>query len=354
MRDLAVGDRGEADEAADLDVIGADGVARAVQRAGRLRWCRCWCRCPRSAAPIATSARARSCTCGSQAALRRTVRPLAATAAMSAFSVPVTLGSSRKMSAPVEPLRPRARSGRRRMTEAPSCSSARKWVSTRRRPMTSPPGGGRVTEPKRASSGPASRIEARIRAQSPGSSGLGRTLRGCPRGPRWGRSTRPTAPRSTSSASMVSTSRMRGMLSSSIGPSARTVLARIGSAAFLLPAGRMVPRNGRPPRTRKRGGMAKADGVGESRQADRGGCDASADPVVLPGGVPSPALARRPAGPFGEDTVAAHTLALLQVAAPPGVGGADHGHLAGDHRPLRSSAWRWPLGDRRAPARRPR
>ena len=41
-----------------------------------------------------------SCTCGSAAALRRIVVPFAATAAISAFSVPVTLGSSRKMSAP--------------------------------------------------------------------------------------------------------------------------------------------------------------------------------------------------------------------------------------------------------------
>ena len=39
-------------------------------------------------------------------------------------------------------------------------------MSTRRRPMTSPPGGGSVTRPKRASIGPARRIEARIRAQS--------------------------------------------------------------------------------------------------------------------------------------------------------------------------------------------
>ena len=44
---------------------------------------------------------ARSCTCGSLAALRRMVVPVAATAAVSAFSVAVTLGSSRKTSAPV-------------------------------------------------------------------------------------------------------------------------------------------------------------------------------------------------------------------------------------------------------------
>ena len=55
-------------------------------------------------APIATRQRARSWTCGSQAALRSTVRPLAITAAISAFSVPVTLGSSRKMSLPVSSL----------------------------------------------------------------------------------------------------------------------------------------------------------------------------------------------------------------------------------------------------------
>ena len=53
--------------------------------------------------PSMTKKRARSCTCGSQAALRSTVVPRAAAAAHSAFSVPVTLGSSRKMSAPVRP-----------------------------------------------------------------------------------------------------------------------------------------------------------------------------------------------------------------------------------------------------------
>ena len=54
------------------------------------------------------------------------------------------------------------------VTVAPNCSKARKCVSRRRRPMTSPPGGGSAS-PQRANSGPASRIEARIRAQSSGS-----------------------------------------------------------------------------------------------------------------------------------------------------------------------------------------
>src|SRR5512132_2819407 len=210
---------------------------------------------PSMCAPIAVRQRARSCTCGSAAALRRMVRPCAATAAIRAFSVPVTLGSSRKMSAPLSAF---ASSSKRSPieTDAPSCSSARKWVSTRRRPMTSPPGGGRVTLPNRASIGPASRIDARMRAHSAGSSGLGRTALVSTR-TAFGPVQVTSAPRSARSASIVSTSRMRGMLSRSTGPSASTVAARMGSAAFLLPAGRMVPCSGRPPRTRKRGGMAK-------------------------------------------------------------------------------------------------
>src|SRR5439155_1665574 len=59
---------------------------------------------PSITAPQATRKRARSWTCGSEAALRSTVVPRARTAAISAFSVPVTLGSSRKMSAPVSAL----------------------------------------------------------------------------------------------------------------------------------------------------------------------------------------------------------------------------------------------------------
>ena len=39
------------------------------------------------------------------------------------------------------------------MSSCANCSSARKCVSSRRRPITSPPGGGRVISPQRASSG---------------------------------------------------------------------------------------------------------------------------------------------------------------------------------------------------------
>ena len=55
---------------------------------------------PSIRAPSATRKLARSCTCGSEAALRSTVTPSAQAAAHKAFSVAVTLGSSRKTSAP--------------------------------------------------------------------------------------------------------------------------------------------------------------------------------------------------------------------------------------------------------------
>ena len=53
---------------------------------------------PSIAAPILLSIRATSCTCGSQAALRMIVVPATPAAAISAFSVPITDGSSMKKS----------------------------------------------------------------------------------------------------------------------------------------------------------------------------------------------------------------------------------------------------------------
>jgi hypothetical protein len=59
------------------------------------------------------------------------------------------------------------------------------------------------------------------------------------------RSTR--TPRSSSSASIASTSRMRGTLCSTTGRSVSSAHASSGSAAFLFPAGSMVPESGTPP-----------------------------------------------------------------------------------------------------------
>ena len=60
---------------------------------------------PSIRAPSETRKRQRSWTCGSQAALPITVSPSASTAAMTAFSVAITLASSRKIGLPREPRR---------------------------------------------------------------------------------------------------------------------------------------------------------------------------------------------------------------------------------------------------------
>src|SRR5918992_821133 len=110
-------------------------------------------------------------------------------------------------------------------------------VSRRRRPMMSPPGGGTIAAPRRASRGPARRIEARIRLQSSSSSSClaseAALMRISPT-PRCSTST----PRSATSSSMVSTSRIEGTFVRTTGSPVRTHAATIGKAAFLFPASR--------------------------------------------------------------------------------------------------------------------
>ena len=110
---------------------------------------------PRMSAPIFTSIRARSWTCGSLAALPITVSPGVSAAAISAFSVAITDGSSMKTSParrrPPCALMTMSRSCR---NSAPIATNASRCGSSRRRPITSPPGGGMSACPKRASSGP--------------------------------------------------------------------------------------------------------------------------------------------------------------------------------------------------------
>ena len=97
---------------------------------------------PSIGAPIATSMRARSWTCGSEAALRITVGPRVSAAAISAFSVAITDGSSIRKSHG-----PQAECGASDLdvvgscsTVAPSARNASRCGSSRRRPITSPPG----------------------------------------------------------------------------------------------------------------------------------------------------------------------------------------------------------------------
>src|SRR4051794_39068930 len=202
---------------------------------------------PSIAAPSLLSMRARSCTCGSEAALRITVVPWVSAAAISAFSVPITDGSSMKKSvARSPPLGARRRMWRSCSTSAPSARNASRCGSSRRRPITSPPGGGISAEPKRASSGPATRNEARMRSASAGSTSvepMSAAVRATVLSS--GRST--VTPRSASSVSMASVSRMRGTLAISTRSSVRRLAASSGSAAFLFPAAWMVPESGTPP-----------------------------------------------------------------------------------------------------------
>ena len=94
---------------------------------------------PSICAPRETRKRQRSWTCGSQAALPITVSPSASTAAMTTFSVAITLASSRKIALPRSF---GARISKRPLTSISTPSSARPWMcgSSRRRPITSPPG----------------------------------------------------------------------------------------------------------------------------------------------------------------------------------------------------------------------
>src|SRR4051794_383899 len=201
---------------------------------------------PWMSAPIFTSMRARSWTCGSHAALPITVEPGVSAAASSAFSVAMTDGSSMNTS-------PARRRPRRTMSRpvvsisAPRQAKASRCGSSRRRPMTSPPGGGMSVWPKRASSGPASRTLARIssawrRSTTRGSgSSAAHSATSCSER----HSTRTPSP--SRIRSIASTSRMRGTLRTTTSSAVRADAARMGRAAFLLPAGTTVPDNGWPP-----------------------------------------------------------------------------------------------------------
>ncbi len=99
---VSPGRRGEGHEAADLDVIGGDRVLGAAESRSRPCTVITLEPMPSTWAPIVQSSRARSCTCGSQAALEIVVGPGVSAAAISAFSVPITEGSSMKIAAGAE------------------------------------------------------------------------------------------------------------------------------------------------------------------------------------------------------------------------------------------------------------
>src|SRR5487761_1433782 len=215
---------------------------------------------PSMRAPSETRKRHRSCTCGSHAALPSTVSPCVSTAAMTVFSVAITLASSRNTFAPRSPS-VRISYWRSTSTSAPSSANACMWGSSRRRPMTSPPGGGIVARPKRASSGPASRNDARMRAHNIGS-GLDLATFAVSTRTSFGPTHAASAPRSPRSSIIVSTSRMRGTFVSATGSPVSRVAARIGSAPFLFPATRIDPLSGRAPSITKAAATAGTTATG--------------------------------------------------------------------------------------------
>ena len=221
-------------------------------------------RCPRSRAPSSTRKRQRSWTCGSQAALPITVSPSARTAAMIVFSVAITLASSRKTCAP-RSASARMSYGRRSSTSAPSSSKAWMCGSSRRRPITSPPGGGTSRGRSARAAGPRGGTTRGSGGRAPRRARVvvdGRRATRTSFGPIHAAS----APRSASSSTIVSTSRMRGTFASVTGSSVSRHAARIGSAPFLFPAARTRPLSGLPALDDE--GLARASG---DDRLDQGG-----------------------------------------------------------------------------------
>ena len=201
---------------------------------------------PSISAPILTSNRARSWTWGSQAAFEIVVGPGVSAAAISAFSVAITEGSSMKIPHGLSPSSgPEITTSRLPSIVAPMSRKASRWGSSLRRPMKSPPGGGIRASPNLASSGPASRKDARIFADSASSGAVSVTESACSRSSPSDHAARTPIPSST--ATCVSVSRIRGTFVSTSSSSVSRQAARIGSAAFLLPAATISPESAGPP-----------------------------------------------------------------------------------------------------------
>src|SRR5262245_32681782 len=205
---------------------------------------------PCTRAPISTRNSARSTSSGSRAAFSITVVPRAATAAIRTFSVAPTLGKSRFTTAPRSPLVSPTRNPCSEENVAPIFSRPLMCRSIAREPMLQPPGIATLALPKRASSGPRTRIDARIRLTSSYGVSAGRTSE-------VSRTSSPCfhavpTPRCSSTSTIVMQSWIRGTLRSVNRPSASTAAAMSLSAEFLAPAIWMIPSSGVPPVTRRR------------------------------------------------------------------------------------------------------
>src|SRR5690349_7170017 len=142
--------------------------------------------------------------------------------------------------------------------------------STGREPIAQPPGNETSASPKRATSGPSTRIEARmVRTRSYGATWLS-MVRGSTCIFMRSSSTRLTPMRPSSSMKVVTSCRC-GTLLIVTGPSASRQAARIGSTAFLAPEMATSPWSGSPPLIRILAmnvlrGMQKAGAVSTARR----------------------------------------------------------------------------------------
>ena len=205
---------------------------------------------PSIAAPMRTSMRARSCTCGSDAALRMTVVPGVSAAAISAFSVPITDGSSMKKSTASQAAVRRLDADlARAVLDAGAERDER--VQVRVQPAAADDVAARRRHQRRAEA-----RQQRARGQERGADALGdagvdRRGRDAPRA---------AARRCCSSRQSTLGARARragrsspacpgcrGTLCSTTSSSVRRAQASSGRAAFLLPAGTIVPDSGTPP-----------------------------------------------------------------------------------------------------------
>src|SRR5512145_1430932 len=121
------------------------------------------------------------------------------------------------------------------------------WMFTGRAPIAQPPGSDTSAEPWRATSGPSTRIAARIVLTSSYGANVARSVRGST-SMRSRSLTVTLAPSRPSSSIIVVTSLRCGTLPMVTGPSASSAPARIGRVAFLAPEMRTSPSSGTPPR----------------------------------------------------------------------------------------------------------
>src|SRR5450830_1090872 len=227
-------------------------------------------------APIFCSTLMRSMISGSIAAFDSSVMPSARTAVRSSCSVAPTLGYGRAILVPC-----RRRGARRWMppsrfsTTAPNCRRMSRWKLIGRSPIRQPPRSGMNASPSRCSSGPQNRIGMRL---APACASMSAT---------WALSTSvgssamtPAAssevtrtPCSSRSSRTTATSRIRGTLCSSIGPSPSSDATIALETKFLAPRTVISPCRGAPPwicMTSRMGPSSLTDGVRVTRSAPAG------------------------------------------------------------------------------------